>query len=469
MIALRSQWFGLFALASLLVLNLGYAQRTIPFGGVYVPLFGVAAVVGCFFGLVHLLARGAIRRGDDEATDQRSGLRRGEVAPLLAVAAPFLALLVYALATSRGQHPVAYVPEIDSVPVTLPFWVTSIPLAVATLCLAWAWLTVVSLRPNNVRVWLFALCVTMIASGAVGQFRALFDNRPSARLDTGLGGASILPTVFILVIGVLAGLAAAGYRPRLSLTLLGVAFVELVLTGSRAGLAVTGLLVVLLALRWGWMARGRARVALLGGLTAATAAGAFLVLWVPQLRRVLAVGDFRRESNLATAWQIYTVDLPTVLLGRGTGMVWPWYATDTGLLPAPGQGYWGWVRTPDTETNLLSNPHSLYLGILVEQGVLGIAILAVLLGFIGRAAWRGRHDPLVSSMMAAVGATLLAFAFDYYLLKNFGVSWVWWLVVFAAVRLSVDGDSAKHATAPATRAGTTGPRNPSRQLRRGDD
>jgi len=309
---------------------------------------------------------------------------------------------------------------------------------------------VAATRPDALRARLFQVCALMLACGVIGEARALTDKRIDSRLDTGLGGAAVLPVVFILVTATLLGLAASGYRRRVCGALAAVAMFELLLTGSRSGAIMLVLLLLLGAA--GWWASGRRSLrdtgrglAIAGGVVAV---GAALTYFVPELRRIFHTTDPSREQNAVTAWGIVTQDWHRVLFGMGTGVIWPWYASDAHVLPDQVPKPWTWVSVPYSDGFLLQSPHSLLLGVFVELGLVGVLILAVLLGLLAAAAWRARRRPLQGMMLAGVVATFAAFPFDHYLLRNFGVSWMWWFFGFAALALTAQPKVAREGETP---------------------
>jgi len=435
MVRRLSEGYSLALLPALLLLNLITAQRVLPTGPYPLTLFGVVAlplvVIG--FALWGLLPG-----------------RRRLLPVSWPVAATFGVLLAWAALSGIGKVREARISELGTNSQVLPDWVAYVPLVEAAAALLSAWLLVAATRAGALRVRLFGVCALMLACGVIGEVRALTDQRIDSRLDTGLGGAATLPVVLILVTATLLGLAASGYRRRQSGALAGVATFELLLTGSRSGAIMLVLLLLLGAA--GWWASGRRSLrdtgrglAIAGGVVAV---GAALTSFVPELRRIFHTTDPSREQNALTAWGIVTQDWHRVLFGMGTGVIWPWYASDAHVLPDQVPKPWTWVSVPYSDGFLLQSPHSLLLGVFVELGLVGLLILVAMLGLLAVAAWRARRRPLQGMMLAGVVATFAAFPFDHYLLRNFGVSWMWWFFVFGALALTAEAGQVQADETP---------------------
>ena len=114
------------------------------------------------------------------------------------------------------------------------------------------------------------------------------------------------------------------------------------------------------------------------------------------------------------------------IYGVGSGRLWPWAAFDAGLAPVPPTNL---MRT--TFGVVATNPHSLYLGTLVELGLVGLGLLVATLGLIasGLVVVRRLGASWAFWPLVAVVAGFVAFALDHYLFKNLGVALWWWYVV----------------------------------------
>ena len=291
-----------------------------------------------------------------------------------------------------------------------------VPLLTAWLTMA-AGVIVVLLIPPAKRVerlwwagWL------LIGTSLVAWPRAVLVHG-SPRLATGMGGSATIHLVFLLCAGLFLGAAWQGHRRRWSLAGAAASILCLLLTGSRSGLL-------------------------------SLAVGALLVAVVPAARRLLVFGDELRAANLATAWHVFTGDPLTAILGVGSGRLWPWYAFDARYWTVPWRGQ---VHT--SEGDVLTNPHSVLLGVGVELGVVGLVIMSVLVGVVvARLATVWRHRPadgfgtVGDGLVLALVAGFVAWVFDYYLFKNYAVSF-WWWACFTAVFTIPQTSSPADATA----------------------
>lgn len=356
-------------------------------------------------------------------------------------AGAFLVLVLYAALTVPFHTATITVPDTTYVDYLVPRRWVAIPLIQAVLAMVAGIVIALATPASWVHRQLFALGILIIAISVRGQYVAFTDARPSSRLDTPIGGAAVYHVVLVLVLAVFVGLAWERRRTALNALLAVVVVGLIVATGSRAGLITTTLLLVALAVRW-VAARNRnatstgsrtvprwAVPVTLAGLVAAVGVGASMV--GGEALRLLAYGDTLRLTNAETAVRIFTSSPTNVLLGAGQGMVWPWFASEGGHVPVAEQGL---VQTP--YGMVITNPHSVYIGTLAELGLAGFLLLVVLLGTVVWAAWRASaENPVRLTVLTALGCTLVSFAFDYYLLKNFSLSLLWWFFLATALRL----------------------------------
>ena len=105
---------------------------------------------------------------------------------------------------------------------------------------------------------------------------------------------------------------------------------------------------------------------------------------------------------------------------------WPWFAIDSGLVPAPGERM---VPTPAGQ--VLLSPHSTLLAVVVELGLVGVLLAGAMVFALCKLTLRGREDAFAAPLALALLATLVAFLFDTYLFKEFGNAFWWWLAAGA--------------------------------------
>lgn len=320
-----------------------------------------------------------------------------------------------------------------SVPRT--YLVVPVVTALVTLLGSWGLVAVVPALRRRRMLWWASMVV--LATTVLGGIRTGIA-RHSLRLGTGMGGAATFHVVLLLVLGVLLSAAMRGERRAWSLAGALVSALGILATGSRAGLIGLALFVAGMAVALASRGRGRLVAGVVGALVVVLGVA---MAAVPTLRRLLKVGDVERQANYATALHAVTANPLRVLVGVGEGRMWPWYAFETGRLKVP----WKGVILSDTFGRNLTNPHSVPIGVLAELGLVGVALLAVLVGVLvvvlvrswrvaaavpGDAPRAHVESGLATMVLPlAVVCSLAAFCFDYYLFKNYAVTFWWWVVV----------------------------------------
>ncbi len=407
-------WYGLAIVPVVAVL--GVFSSTQPAVGLW-PRFVMVAGPLALLGLAVVPATAAARE------------RRPAVTWLLLA---FGALLAWSLLRVPGATRTLTVPGTDAVDVPVPDGYVLVPLACAALALLVGALMAVATPTEIARPTLAWLAATVAAVSVAGLARALTDANPVTRLYTALGGAATTHLALLLALGVLLGLAWEEVRPPVTLLTAGMVAGLDVLTGSRAALGTLVLFLAVAGLRYlraGRTVAPRLALAVAGVVVAAGALAAAVMR--DQAVRLLSLGDESRTTNLATALAAWGSGPVEVVAGTGTGVLWPWYAAETGLVPVVGVGY---VASP--YGTLLTNPHSTYLGPLAELGLVGLGLVLTVVGIVVVAAWQAsHHNPLRLVLLTAAAVGCVAFATDYYLLKSFPLALLWWYVVVLALRL----------------------------------
>ncbi|WP_022909039.1 O-antigen ligase family protein [Aestuariimicrobium kwangyangense] len=356
---------------------------------------------------------------------------------LTVVVAGFTLLLGYALVSalvSGTPYPTSRTAP-DAVPpdtfAFAPMIYRLVPLVTAFVTMTTAVLAVLVTDPVRrlQRLW-WAAVVVVVSCYALWP-RGVLVHR-SFRMATGMAGSATLHLVLLLACGVLLGAAVSGHRRVLSAIGAGLAAVGVVLTGSRSGLLSLAVFIVLVGL-W-FLGRVSARLVVALAVGGVVAAG-LLVAFVPYLQRLLSFSDEGRSANLHTSLRILGHGWRQWVFGAGSGRVWPWYAFDARYWIQPWRS-----MVNSSQGRLLTNPHSVLLGVGVELGLVGLVLLALVLVplviVLVRRWTRARRSGVTEASdlaLLAVVAGLVAFLFDYYLLKNFAVSFWWWFVVAAAL------------------------------------
>lgn len=351
------------------------------------------------------------------------------------LAGVFTVLIVYAMVGIAWRaSPVVETSHLTVVPGSYLL----VPLLTALLAMAAGLGLAMAADRRHLPVVLTWAAGALVVAGFVAWPRQVPVHR-SLRLATALGGSASIHLVFLLAAAVGLGWylrsrgtgrsvegAAGPAWPGLVLVVLGVTGV--LATGSRGGLLALVAWVVLLAVQLLFGRNGRQRRLWPWLVTAGAGIGVAVVVAVlfPSLGRLFSLGDPLREQNLFSALTWWTRDWQTIVAGAGSGQVWPWFAIDSGLVPAPGERM---VPTPAGQ--VLLSPHSTLLAVVVELGLVGALLAGVMVFALCKLALRGREDAFAAPLALALLATLVAFLFDTYLFKEFGNAFWWWLAAGA--------------------------------------
>ena len=355
----------------------------------------------------------------------------------------FAALLLWALASTffREIHYSLPSEGVFDVPVApLYRWLLLVSAAIA-ICCALCCAAATPARTRGIPVQVTSVAVAILVVGAIGQYRSLDDEIPGARLYSGLGGAAVMSVPLLIATAILlAGLRTAERLRWLWGTGVAVGVVMIVQTGSRAGLVTLvayAALVVFDLLRSGRNRRGT--LLLVAGVAAAAAVTLMLR---PELHRLLLFSDPWRERNLFSAMSALTSSWWAPLIGQGHGSLWPWFFTESGQVPV---SYGDMAVSPWGA--LLPAPHSVYLWALVELGIVGLVPVLAIVGAVLWAWWKAAPDSPRRMLLAALVASLLAFASDTFLVSNFPASMLWWYLLFVGTSC-VSGTTHRASSEP---------------------
>lgn len=366
-----------------LALKAGAWARTSRPGRWLVVAFAALIAWGIVSGLTHV-----------QVAYERLGSRGSVIVPHAYVVVPMLSALIACLTGWVAAHAV----ERRLLPALLA-------------CVGWAVLAVVAVA-----------LVRMAVSGAWDQ-----------RLNTPLAGAASVHVALLLGAAGFLGLAAAGRARALNTAAASATLLGLFLTASRAGVASAGVLLLVLLFRWRPRRHAVAFRLALGGIAVAAVAG--VAVLHPEFSRLLSLTDEYRARNTATGLAAVSQNLVTLLFGTGEATMWPWMAYESALVRLePDWDLW----TPFGP--VLPNPHSTYLWALVELGIVGLVLLAAALWPVLRGGLRRGLPPLVAPIAMALLLSLVSFATDTHLVKNFPVALVWWFGAFVMLRVITEDD-----------------------------
>jgi O-Antigen ligase len=296
----------------------------------------------------------------------------------------------------------------------------------------------VRLKPRQ-SIFRFSLVITL--SMIIYAVKRQMDPSVSSQLESPLGGAAVVHVALLLTLAAYFACAKSGYRRGPALVLVALTIGLIILTGSRAGLASALLLSSFMVL--GMRRPGRSIVALvfIGSVFVA-------LLRVLPTDRFSSFNDEGRGVNTSTGLHFLTDSVNNLIFGVGSGRVWPWYKYEEGALAFDRVSHFAYTQFG----YLLTNPHSVFLGTIVELGLIGFIPMSLMFVAIFREYVRIRHLPgndFVSILFLGILCSLPSFLVDYYLYKNFPTTFIWWYFVFFALTLSaqtyshLDGPSAQ--------------------------
>jgi len=283
---------------------------------------------------------------------------------------------------------------------------------------------------------IFRFSVLITVSLSTYAVRLHLDDVADSRLASPLGGAADVHVGLLLTLAAYVACAKSGYRRILSLSLAAITIALIILTGSRAGLASALILSFLMALDARRPGRSVTIFASLGVVFVA-------LLQILPTDRFGSAQDTARGDNLLSGLHILDgSSMSNVIFGQGSGRVWPWYGYENGSID--------FDRTGLVQTDfgyLLTNPHSVILGTLVELGIVGLTALLLIFFVILRGyrnSKRFRDRDFLSTLFLGILWTLPSFTLNYYLFKGFPGAFIWWYFVFFALTLS--GHEMSHST-----------------------
>lgn len=269
--------------------------------------------------------------------------------------------------------------------------------------------------------------VAVVAASGVHAL-ALTDQVGRVTLPIGAASTAHMPLLLALAVLVTA-LVRGGGEPLAQMfrgLLVLVALTLLASGASRYGVVAASVLCLAVAVRVARTQPRRRWLAVAAGLGVA----GILVTIAFVVRPGLTLADGARSANHRAALGHLVSPPPQLLVGEGFGGLWPWLALETsppgGLLP---------VTRETSEGALLWHPHSLYLGVVGELGLVGAALLGTLvLAVLVACAIVWVRDDALSPAALALALTIPGMAFDLLLLRDYPGSLLWWLVAAAVLQ-----------------------------------
>jgi len=370
---------------------------------------------------------------------------------------PFTALAVYAVTTTFVLEDFR----------RYDFLYLIFPMAMAWVAMAVGFTLVSSTKPEKLKDLALRLCASAAVVAVVYifvSFRRPFGLKTYEDVDplfgvVRLGGPlakpTDLPAFFIIAVSFLL-LGIKRIQDNIfPMALATVLTVGVLLCGSKAGGISLLLLVFTIAL-------GRFSLRAKLAVLAVAFLAAAIVFQVALPQRYMSFEDRYRIVSYETGLKAWTASPPTIVFGQGYGQVWPWYIKEIHLALGEDRWYQFVVQTRFGPT--VFNPHSVYVNLLGETGVLGLGLLLLALGSqFWPAIKAASPGGLVPRLLPGLLASLVVPAFGAMLLKYFALSAVWWAFFFImAADVSMQAKSAaRQPSAPANS-------RPGQQVRVGD-
>lgn len=310
-------------------------------------------------------------------------------------------------------------------------WDTALAaIVLAFLAAACPWVLARSLSRDDMASAVILMCGAAVVGSAVAAWVVPVLTGEGWGLRPGLpiGGASNNAVGLSLALaGTLTG-AKRWPEQRiiwLLLSLMGIALIAQ--SVSRAGwLLAVIVLVGAVQVRGRWKAR---RVAVVGGSIAVLA-----VVALSRLRAQSLLVDSARWDNAARGLEAWTSSASSVVFGLGSMQMWPWLDSERAWAEA---GVEGSMLRDGPWGQTLYHAHSTYLGVLVEQGLIGLLALLVVLALVSRRCIREiRAGGSLSLVAVAVLLALPAMLVELYLFRGFVSAFLWWAAVMAVGRRS---------------------------------
>ncbi len=335
---------------------------------------------------------------------------------------PFTGFIVYALATAFASH--------DYRAYDFPYIIS--PAIEAWSAMALALGLVRSLPPEKLHAFAHRLVVGVGAVGVVYSgillfpvqwVRAGFAPDPLSgmqRLGGPLGAATLMPAVFVVSLPFLVQRIRRTIGSISTAALAGVLAAAVVFSGSRAAVLSLFALLTLTMVR-------RVSLKQKALLFAVVAAASVFVFQYASPSRFLDLSETYRTESYVSSIRAWTANLRVFVFGHGLGQMWPWYLYDAGF--AGGAGYGKLLSTQFGR--VLYHPHSTFLYVLVETGLVGMALFGTSVALPLLRAYRGRPGLSVPGRLApGLLASLVIFTFDTMLLRAFELAAIWWVFLF---------------------------------------
>lgn len=247
------------------------------------------------------------------------------------------------------------------------------------------------------------------------------------RLKGPLGGAAVIQFIMIIVFAVLFGNLQNNRKPKtLYIITTIITGINIFLTGSRSGLIGIVFFFLLLIL-------SRRSIRLYIKLIIIIIAVLIILTPIIKFDRFRNFEDQTRFETYQKGLYIVLSSLDIFIFGKGYGNVWPWYKREMEFM----QG----LNISNIYYNtfvgkLLYHPHSVFLELFVELGLISvIPFIIILISIVKKLIILLRIKKYDINFYIVIGllSTFPMMFLDLYFFKNWKISTIWWIYLFSSI------------------------------------
>lgn len=309
------------------------------------------------------------------------------------------------------------------------------------LMIAYAAIEGKSTRAANVFLWKLTLFLAVVAAIYFAESFVGLGLRSDAGRSIGvrefgvqrvrgpLWTSTTIQFALVPILGVVFGLLLEKRAKAVTVLFVLVAALAAILGSGSRSAVLSLLLFVVLAIALVNTMKARLTIILVTVTVALIAAA--IVFHQAQSDRLVSLEDSYRTITHETTFEILKQrSIAELVVGSGYGSLWPWYLRDiddTESRPVVGMDSTPWGR-------LLYHPHSLFLMLVAEIGMIGLLLGACLIRPAVDVLVRYRSVPGIRLLACAVIATFPALFVNLMIFKNWGVSLVWIIFYFGLLR-----------------------------------
>ncbi|MDN5301101.1 MAG: hypothetical protein PWQ60_615 [Thermoanaerobacteraceae bacterium] len=247
------------------------------------------------------------------------------------------------------------------------------------------------------------------------------------RLKGPLGGAAVIQFIMIIVFAVLFGNLQNNRKPKtLYIITTIITGINIFLTGSRSGLIGIVFFFLLLIL-------SRRSIRLYIKLIIIIIAVLIILTPIIKFDRFRNFEDQTRFETYQKGLYIVLSSLDIFIFGKGYGNVWPWYKREMEFMQ--GLNISNIYYNPFVG-KLLYHPHSVFLELFVELGLISvIPFIIILISIVKKLIILLRIKKYDINFYIVIGllSTFPMMFLDLYFFKNWKISTIWWIYLFSSI------------------------------------